>query len=73
MIEMEYEKMIPVGIVACTPGEMALVKIEAGVYAIVYVEENRVAPHCCPYNLAFHGINYMKKNNIIVSEEEKKK
>jgi len=24
-------------------------------------------------NVLFHGIDYMKKNNIIVSEEEKKK
>lgn len=32
MIE-KYEKEIPLGIVACTPGRMALVKLEAGVYA----------------------------------------
>ncbi len=72
MIE-KYEKEIPLGIVACTPGRMALVKLEAGVYARVYVRENKVVPNPEPYNLAFHGIDYMKKNNIIVSEEEKKK
>lgn len=72
MIE-KYEKEIPLGIVACTPGRMALVKLEAGVYARVYVRENNVVPNPEPYNLAFHGIDYMKKNNIIVSEEEKKK
>lgn len=72
MIE-KYEKEIPLGIVACTPGRMALVKFEAGVYARVYVRENKVVPNPEPYNLAFHGIDYMKKNNIIVSEEEKKK
>lgn len=72
MIE-KYEKEIPLGIVACTPGRMALVKLEAGVYARVYVRENKVVPNPEPYNLAFHGIDYMKKNNIIVSKEEKKK
>ncbi len=67
MIE-KYEKEIPLGIVACTPGRMALVKLEAGVYARVYVRENKVVPNPEPYNLAFHGIDYMKKNNIIVSD-----
>ena len=60
MIE-KYEKEIPLGIVACTPGRMALVKLEAGVYARVYVRENKVVPNPEPYNLAFHGIEYMKK------------
>lgn len=44
MIE-KYEKEIPLGIVACTPGRMALVKLEAGVYARVYVRENKVVPN----------------------------
>ena len=47
MIE-KYEKEIPIGIVACTPGRMALVKLEAGVYARVYVRENKVVPNQSP-------------------------
>lgn len=71
MIE-KYEKEIPLGIVACTPGRMALIKLEAGVYARVYVRENKVVPNPEPYNLAFHGIDYMKKTILSFPKKKRK-
>ena len=69
----EYEKQIPVGIVACTPGDRALVKLERGIYTMVLLDRNEAGPCGLPYNMALHGMTYMKENNIVVSEAEKQK
>lgn len=68
----EFEKEIPIGIVATSPEGYAIVKLGYQKYAMVDRKKKHIDIRKTPYNIIIHAMRYMEHECIVVSDEEAK-